>query len=181
MAGGHLAVGGAVGRAGLGRGEDLVAAVRAVPTPGGDVALVGGESAQLVDIKDGIFSRLPLAPVSIVVLATFVLLFLMFGSVLVPIKALVLNTLSLTATFGAMVWIFQDGNLDGFARIHRHRATRHHHAGAHVLHRLRAVDGLRGVPPVAHQGGVRPHRRQHPLGRASAWRARDASSPRPPC
>ena len=46
-------------------------------------------------------------------MATFVLLFLMSGSVLVPIKALVLNVLSLTATFGAMVWIFQDGNLSG--------------------------------------------------------------------
>ena len=43
----------------------------------------------------------------------FVLLFLMFGSVVVPIKALVLNLLSLTATFGAMVWIFQDGHLSG--------------------------------------------------------------------
>ena len=49
-----------------------------------------------------------------IAIATFVLLFLMFGSVLVPIKALVLNVLSLTATFGAMVWIFQDGHLSGF-------------------------------------------------------------------
>jgi putative drug exporter of the RND superfamily len=48
-----------------------------------------------------------------IALATFVLLFLMFGSFLVPLKAIVLNTLSLTATFGAMVWIFQDGNLSG--------------------------------------------------------------------
>ena len=46
--------------------------------------------------------------------STAFLLFLLSGSVLVPIKALVLNVLSLTATFGAMVWIFQDGNLSGF-------------------------------------------------------------------
>ena len=46
--------------------------------------------------------------------STFVLLFLMFGSVLVPAKALILNLLSLTATFGAMVWIFQEGNGSGF-------------------------------------------------------------------
>ncbi len=46
-------------------------------------------------------------------MATFILLFLMFGSILVPVKALVLNTLSLTATFGAMVWIFQEGNGSG--------------------------------------------------------------------
>src|SRR4029077_18322689 len=56
--------------------------------------------------------RLPLA-LAIVGGATFVLLFLSFGSVLVPVKALVLNTLSLTATFGAMVWVFQDGHLAG--------------------------------------------------------------------
>jgi RND superfamily putative drug exporter len=94
-------------------GEALVAAVRAQPgAPGGD-ALVGGTSAVLVDDKDGIAARIPLA-LALIALATFVLLFLMFGSVLVPIKALIVNTLSLTATFGAMVWIFQDGNLSGF-------------------------------------------------------------------
>ncbi len=46
-----------------------------------------------------------------IALAIFVLLFLMTGSVVMPIKAILLNTLSLTATFGALVWIFQDGNL----------------------------------------------------------------------
>ena len=49
----------------------------------------------------------------IIAVATFVLLFLMFGSVLVPAKAMVLNLLSLTATFGAMVWVFQEGNGQG--------------------------------------------------------------------
>jgi RND superfamily putative drug exporter len=93
-------------------GEALVEEIRARPAPGGE-AFVGGTSAQLVDEKIGIADRIPFA-VAIIIVATFVLLFLMFGSVLVPIKALVLNTLSLTATFGAMVWIFQDGNLSGF-------------------------------------------------------------------
>jgi RND superfamily putative drug exporter len=65
-----------------------------------------------VDTKAGITSRLPLAA-GIIAVVTFVLLFLMTGSVLVPLKAIVLNLLSLTATFGAMVWIFQDGNLSG--------------------------------------------------------------------
>ena len=55
-------------------------------------------------------SRLPIA-LALVVVATAVLLFLLSGSLLVPLKALVLNALSLTATFGAMVWIFQEGNL----------------------------------------------------------------------
>ena len=93
------------------QGEQLVAQVRALPAPG--QSLVGGASAQLTDSKDAIAGRLPLA-LAIIVVATFVLLFLMFGSVLVPIKAIVLNVLSLSATFGAMVWIFQDGHGSGF-------------------------------------------------------------------
>jgi RND superfamily putative drug exporter len=92
-------------------GEQLVNDVRAVDAPF-DVQ-VAGPSAQLVDSKASIFSRLPLA-LGIIATITFVVLFLMFGSVLVPIKAVVLNLLSLTATFGAMVWIFQEGHLSGF-------------------------------------------------------------------
>ena len=91
-------------------GEELVAEVRAVPAPG--PVVVGGTSAMLVDLKDSIFERLPLA-VGLVALTTFVLLLFTFASVMVPLKALVLNTLSLAATFGAMVWVFQDGNLAG--------------------------------------------------------------------
>jgi len=71
--------------------------------------LVSGSAAQLVDSKTAIFGLVPLA-LGIIALATFVLLFLMTGSVLVPIKAIVLNVLSLGATFGAMVWVFQNGN-----------------------------------------------------------------------
>jgi RND superfamily putative drug exporter len=72
--------------------------------------LVGGSSASLVDTKSAILHKLPLAG-ALIAIATFVLLFWMFGSILVPAKALVLNLLSLTATFGAMVWVFQDGHL----------------------------------------------------------------------
>jgi RND superfamily putative drug exporter len=89
-------------------GEDLVNAVRDADAPF-DQVLVGGMSAQQVDTKASIFGLAPWAALWIAV-ATFVLLFLMFGSILVPLKALVLNTLSLTATFGAMVWIFQEGH-----------------------------------------------------------------------
>ncbi len=91
-------------------GEQLVHDVRAVDAPF-DV-LVDGTPAQLVDSKASLASRLPFAA-AIIAVITFVLLFLMFGSILVPLKALVLNLLSLTATFGAMVWIFQEGNLSG--------------------------------------------------------------------
>jgi RND superfamily putative drug exporter len=71
---------------------------------------VTGESALLVDDVDAIGSRLPWA-IALIVLFTFVMTFLLTGSVVVPIKALVLNLLSLTATFGVMVWGFQDGHL----------------------------------------------------------------------
>ena len=88
--------------------EAAIAEIRSLDTPFDEV-LVGGQSAALVDSKAAIFRLVPVAALMIAA-ATFVLLFLMFGSVLVPLKAIVLNTLSLTATFGAMVWIFQDGN-----------------------------------------------------------------------
>jgi RND superfamily putative drug exporter len=73
---------------------------------------VTGQAAFLVDFKHQITSRLPYA-FGLIALATFVLLFLMTGSILVPLKALLMNTLSLGATFGSLVWIFQDGHLSG--------------------------------------------------------------------
>ncbi len=91
-------------------GSRLVDDLRATPAP--FEVKVGGTAAARVDTNDAIYSRLPLA-LAIIAVTTFILLFLMFGSVVVPIKALVLNVLSLTATFGAMVWIFQDGHLSG--------------------------------------------------------------------
>jgi RND superfamily putative drug exporter len=60
----------------------------------------------------GLGSNLPLA-LALIALATFFVLFLFTGSVVVPVKALVLNMLSLSATFGAMVWVFQEGHLSG--------------------------------------------------------------------
>jgi RND superfamily putative drug exporter len=89
-------------------GEKLVTEIRDLDLPI-DVA-VEGQAAGLVDSKAAIGRSLPWA-IAIIIIATFVLLFMMAGSLLVPLKALILNFLSLTATFGAMVWIFQDGNL----------------------------------------------------------------------
>lgn len=90
--------------------EQLVRDVRALDPPF-DVQVTGPPAVD-IDARESLFSRLPLAAV-LIGAATFVLLFLMFGSILVPAKALVLNLLSLTATFGALVWIFQQGNLSG--------------------------------------------------------------------
>jgi len=73
---------------------------------------VGGIAAELIDIKTRLSERLPLAAL-MVIAATLLLLFLMTGSIVVPIKAVVMNILSLGASFGAMVWIFQEGHLSG--------------------------------------------------------------------
>jgi putative drug exporter of the RND superfamily len=93
-----------------GAAATLVHQVRALPTPAGISAYVGGQAAGLVDQKHDLGSRLPLA-IGMIVLTTFVLLFLFTGSVVLPLKALALNALSLTAVFGAVVWVFQDGHL----------------------------------------------------------------------
>ena len=91
-------------------GERMARDVRDVPAP--FEVQVAGPSAELVDAKHSVFSRVPLAG-AIIAAVTFTVLFLMFGSLLVPFKAVILNLLSLTATFGAMVWIFQEGRFTG--------------------------------------------------------------------
>ncbi len=89
-------------------GEQLAHDVRDTAAP--FAVEVTGPSADLVDSKSSLFGRMPLA-VAIIALVTFVVMFMMTGSVIVPIKALVMNLLSLSATFGAMVFVFQDGHL----------------------------------------------------------------------
>jgi RND superfamily putative drug exporter len=74
--------------------------------------LVTGTAASLVDFESQVTNRLPYA-VAWIALMTMLLLFLMTGSVLVPIKAVVMNVLSLGATFGALTWVFQEGHLSG--------------------------------------------------------------------
>ncbi|MFL6073024.1 MAG: MMPL family transporter [Mycobacteriales bacterium] len=93
-----------------GKAQELVRQIRATPAPGGVETLVGGEDAELIDTKHSIGSRLPVAGL-IVVLTTFVILFLFTGSVVQPLRALLLNGLSLASTLGVMTWIFQGGHL----------------------------------------------------------------------
>ena len=90
----------------------LVTRVRSVPAPAGAQVLVGGATAALVDELGSLGATLPWMAL-VVCLATFVLLFLAFGSVVLPVKAIVMNVLSLSATFGVIVWIFQEGHLSG--------------------------------------------------------------------
>ncbi|MGW3203311.1 MMPL family transporter [Streptomyces sp. NPDC001135] len=90
--------------------QHLVGDLRALHTPFG--TKVTGTAAVLVDTKHAIARRLPWAAAFIAVV-TLLLVFLLTGSVLIPVQAVVLNALSLTAMFGAVVWVFQDGHLSG--------------------------------------------------------------------
>jgi uncharacterized membrane protein YdfJ with MMPL/SSD domain len=90
--------------------KDLVRDVRALDP--GFRTLVGGRTAEFLDQRQSIGDHLPIA-LAIVALATIVVLFLMTGSVILPIKAIVMNVLTLSAAFGLLVLIFQDGRLEG--------------------------------------------------------------------
>ncbi|WP_336723812.1 MMPL family transporter [Cellulosimicrobium cellulans] len=87
--------------------QDLLRAIRAIDTGDLDVH-VAGPAAEVVDTQEHLAQRLPLAA-GVVVLATFALLFLLTGSLVVPLKALVLNLLTLAATLGVLVSVFQHG------------------------------------------------------------------------
>jgi RND superfamily putative drug exporter len=97
--------------------RNILRAIRADQGPGvGGQVLVGGATAIDVDVINFIIDRTPLA-IIVVVLVTYLLLFLQTGSVVLPLKAIILNFLSIGASFGALVWIFQEGhfaNLLGF-------------------------------------------------------------------
>ncbi|MGX7670687.1 MMPL family transporter [Plantactinospora sp. DSM 117369] len=90
--------------------ERVVRLIRDLPAPAGAEVLVGGRPAFDVDLLDSLTARLPLMAL-IMASATLVLLFLAFGSVLLPIKAVLMNLVSIGASFGVVVWIFQDGHL----------------------------------------------------------------------
>lgn len=90
--------------------EGTVEAVRSVEAP--FETAVGGYPAELTDYRESVLNRLPLV-MGLIFAITFVILFLMSGSLLMPLKATVVNLLSLSVMFGALVWIFQEGNLSG--------------------------------------------------------------------
>ncbi|MGX7673614.1 MMPL family transporter [Plantactinospora sp. DSM 117369] len=90
--------------------RETVTAIRALPAP--FEVVVTGNAARLVDYRQMLADRLPWA-VLVVVLATLVLLFALTGSVLLPIKAVLTNVLSLGAALGVVVWVFQQGHLAG--------------------------------------------------------------------
>jgi len=75
--------------------------------------LVSGQAAAFVDLEESLASRLPLA-ITLVVVATVLILFFMTGSVVLPIKAVLMNLLTLSAAFGVLVLVFQDGRFESF-------------------------------------------------------------------
>jgi uncharacterized membrane protein YdfJ with MMPL/SSD domain len=91
--------------------RDLVHQIRDLPPPQGSQVKVTGTAAGFLDFQSSLKSHAP-AAISIVVLATLIILFLMTGSVILPIKALLMNILNLSAVFGILVFIFQDGRLE---------------------------------------------------------------------
>ena len=90
--------------------RDILRAIRAQDAGGGGTILVTGDTAFDVDDVNYILARTPVA-VGFVILVTLLVLFLLTGSVVLPLKAVVLNLVSISASFGALVWIFQDGHL----------------------------------------------------------------------
>jgi uncharacterized membrane protein YdfJ with MMPL/SSD domain len=93
--------------------ETQLARLHDVARPDGRAVELAGTAQTNRDSVNAITSRLPMV-LGLIAVITFGLLFLLTGSVVIPLKALVLNVLSLTAAFGAIVWIFQDHHLDGF-------------------------------------------------------------------
>jgi RND superfamily putative drug exporter len=98
--------------AGTQAGQTLVRAIRATTASAGMQVLVGGSDASALDFLTAQDSQLPGAIVFILA-AMAIMLLAQFGSAVLPIKAVLMTLLSLTASFGALVWIFQDGNLSG--------------------------------------------------------------------
>ena len=88
--------------------QSLIHAIRDITAPQG--TLVGGVAADYTDSQDGISSTLPWA-LGWIALSVLVLIFIFTGSIILPIKAVLLNVLSLAATMGVLTWVFIDGHL----------------------------------------------------------------------
>ena len=100
------------GNSQTGASQELVKQMRAVSPGDGVSALVGGPTANAVDLIESIGSHLPWMGLSVAAVM-LVLLFVAFGSIVLPLKAIVMNAVSIGASFGVVTWVFQDGHLSG--------------------------------------------------------------------
>lgn len=89
--------------------EALVHKIRNTPLPNGLQMLVGGQTAGVIDTVSGIYGNFPFA-VLIIVISTYIVLLILLRSVVLPLKALIMNALSITASYGALVFVFQEGH-----------------------------------------------------------------------
>ncbi|MBY6538771.1 MMPL family transporter [Rhodococcus sp. BP-349] len=96
--------------------QDVVEQLRAIPAPDGTELRVGGAAALVLDGNDAIVTWLPVM-LTIMVVSTLILLFLAFGSVVLPVKAVAMAGLSMAATFGALTFIFQEGHGAGLLGV----------------------------------------------------------------
>jgi uncharacterized membrane protein YdfJ with MMPL/SSD domain len=141
-----------------------------------DNVYVTGLTAMTTDLNAQLSDTLPIF-MGAVLVASFLLLMLVFRSVVVPLKAVVMNMLSIGAAYGVLVAVFQWGwgsSLIGLEGPDPDHLVDHRD---HVPDPVRPVHGLRGVPHLADPRGVRADRRQHRGGRPRHGRDRAGSSP----
>ena len=143
--------------------QDLVERLRASDGP----SLVTGFTADFVDLKESLVDHLPLV-LAIAGLVTFVVLFVMTGSVILPLKQILMNALTLSAVFGILVLVFQDGRFESLLGYTSQGGARDDPAAVPVRGRLRALDRLRRLPALADQGGLRRRRLEPRRGRDRA-------------
>lgn len=93
--------------------KELLADLRGIDAGGDITILVGGGTAEIVDVVDVIYGSFPMAA-TLIVGSTFLILLFLFRSVILPVKAILMNVGSILASYGALVWIFQEGHLSRF-------------------------------------------------------------------
>ena len=129
----------------------------------GPQMLVGGETAQFEDLGVETLSKLPLV-MAIVLTLSFLYLMIIFRSLLIPAKAVLMNLMATFAAFGLTTWVFADGSPRGPVRLHERGLHPDLPADHGLRAPLRPVHGLRGVPRGPHAGAVAAHARQRRRG-----------------
>ena len=155
--------------------QALAVEIQKAGGPPGTSTYVAGASLTVHDFVDAIYSRFPWI-IAFVVGVTGLVLFLMLRSVVLPVKAVIMNVCSLLAGYRGDGLDLPGGAPGGALPVHGDGSDRRRTAGGAVLHRLRRLHGLRGLPALAHARGVGRDPRQRARGRASDSRAPGASS-----
>ena len=156
-----------------GNGE---ADTRPADAAGNDRSRWAAPPRDFIDFQGSLAQHLPIA-LGIVILATLVILFLMTGSVILPIKSLIMNFLNLSAVFGLLVLIFQDGRFENLLSYTSPGAIEQTHADPALRGRLRPLHRLRGLPPLDGSRRRATTAPRTPSAWRSGWSERAGSSP----